>query len=174
MKQIGEILLMILLASVAASCSVISDQVRSDSEKPLPFGALVENVDNYIGKTFILGGYIIDIKNSEDETILTVLQSPLMFRGEPKSKDASEGRIIVIHKGFLDPEVFSRNRKITVAGKVMDRTGKEEKNCPSTCLKVESREIYLWEELRKDSPYPYYFYGPYYHHRLYYRYPRYW
>jgi outer membrane lipoprotein len=63
----------------------------------------------------ILGGYILETKNLTDETIVEVLQAPLTFQVEPKSKDLSEGRFIVSHKGFLDPEVYNKDRKLTVA-----------------------------------------------------------
>jgi outer membrane lipoprotein len=156
--------MMALILLFTASCSVISKQIREESIPPIPFRTLVSNADRYIGKTVILGGFILETKNLAEETIITVLQVPLKLRDEPKSKDFSEGRFVISFKGFLDPEVYKKDRKITVAGKVVGLKDLKIYECPRLCLFIEGLEIYLWPKYEYRYYYPYYYdwYYPFY------------
>jgi outer membrane lipoprotein len=82
---------------------------------------------------------------------------------EPDLRDLSQGRFVVYFKGFLDPEVYARDRAITVAGTVIgsdvEKIGEE----GVRYLKIKNREIYLWPEYKNLPPYP----NPW-------PYPRYW
>lgn len=152
-----------------ASCAVISPQVRSAAGPPVAFKTLVAKSEKFEGSTVILGGYILDTTNLESETIIKVLQVPLGIGEEPDLRDSSEGRFLVYHQGFLDPEVYSKDRVITVAGEVIGSGYQEIGGDRIQYLKIESREIYLWPEYEKQPrpyppwPHPYYRYGyPYY------------
>lgn len=173
-------LVMIFLIQMIVSCAVIPKPIRSEAEPRVPFDKLIEEVDNYLGKTVILGGYILEVENLHDKTNLTVLQAPLSLGDEPKSKDRSQGRFIIAHKGFLDPEVYKKDRKITVAGIVNGTTVEKVEKTSYSYLMITSRSIHLWPEYEKYYRYPYDYYWyypyPYYHWRHpYYRYyPYYW
>jgi outer membrane lipoprotein len=155
--------IIILASMVTLSCSVISHQVRSEADPPVPFQTLIRDADKFLGHTVILGGYILETKNLESETILKVLQTPLRFGEDPDLKKRSQGRFKVYHKGFLDPEVYSKDQVITVAGRVigtaLEKIGDEQ----IQYLKIENREIYLWSNYTNKplyyNPWPYY---PYY------------
>jgi outer membrane lipoprotein len=140
-----------------ASCSVISSEVRKEAEPAVAFKTLMKEANSYVGRTVIVGGYILATEKLADKTIILTLQAPLGFRNEPKSMDKSQGRFVVIHKDFLDPAVYRKNRKITVAGNVVGLTTKDDERCPNTCLTIESREIHLWPEYYYHRPryYPY-------------------
>jgi len=155
------------------SCSVISKTIRSESLSGVSFDSLVKNVEVYAGKTVILGGFILAVENLSDQTHITVLQTPLNWGDEPKARDHSEGRFIITHKGFLDPEVYRKDRKITVAGIVKSLVVKKTGTISYTYLNIISRDIYLWPEYPKyyRPPYGYYWYHPYPRHRW--RYPYY-
>ena len=145
-----------------ASCSVISSQVRKEAEPPVAFETLMKEANAYVGRTVIIGGYILATENLADKTIILSLQAPLGFRNEPKSRDKSHGRFIVLHRDFLDPAVYRKDQKITVAGYVVGLTTEDDERCPNTCLNIESREIHLWPEYfyrgrnydYGDPPYP--------------------
>jgi outer membrane lipoprotein len=146
---------------------VIAKKIRLESEPSVAFDILVKNVDTYIGKTVILGGFIIALENLSDRTHITVLQAPLTWGHEPKSKDRSEGRFIISHKGFLDPEVYRKDRKVTVAGTVKGLAEKKAEKISYSYLTIVSRDIYLWPEYPNyyRPPYNYYWYHPYPYHR---------
>ena len=165
-KYIFSVILISWVTAVL-SCSVIAKKIRLESEPSVAFDILVKNVDTYIGKTVILGGFIIALENLSDETHITVLQAPLTWGHEPKSKDRSEGRFIISHKGFLDPEVYRKDRKITVAGTVKGLAEEKAEKISYSYLKIISRDIYLWPEYPNyyRPPYNYYWYHPYPYHR---------
>jgi outer membrane lipoprotein len=152
----------------------MSRQVRKESQPPVPLTILVKEADRYKGKTVILGGEILETENSKEITTITVLHIPLAFRHEPKAKDRSEGRFLVSHQGFLDPEVYAKGRRITVAGQVVGTVVKKVDHSPITCLHIQSREIYLWPEYSRAVypwyayeydwyyyPYPYFYFFPF-------------
>jgi len=155
MQKLHTRTIIILISIAMVSCSVISHQVRTEADPPVPFQTLIRDVNKFLGHTVILGGYILETKNLESETILKVLQTPLRFGEDPDLKKRSEGRFRVYHKGFLDPEVYAKGQVITVAGKVIgtgvEKIGDEQ----IQYLKIENREIYLWSNYTNN---PQYFY----------------
>ena len=158
MQKLHTLTIIILASMLTVSCSVISHQVRSEADPPVPFQTLIRDADKFLGQTVILGGYILETKNLESETILKVLQTPLRLGEDPDLKKRSEGRFMVHHNGFLDPEVYSKNQVITVAGRVIgtavEKIGAEQLRY----LKIESREIYLWSNYKNKPlyyPWPY-------------------
>ena len=159
-----------LFGSLAtASCTVISAKVRAEAESTVPFKTLLEKAEEYEGRTVILGGYILQTENTASETVLKVLQAPLRVGEDPDSRDHSEGRFAVYVKGFLDPEVYARNRAVTVAGTVIGVDVEMVGNRKFRYLMLAYREIYLWPEYTNLYPYPF----PR-HHRRYWRgYPNY-
>lgn len=148
------------------SCSVISQQVRKESMAPVNYKLLLQETDKYLGNTVILGGYILETRNLPDKSSIKVLQAPLGMGEGPKSRDDSEGRFIISNKGFLDPEIYSKDRKVTVAGIILGTVVEKVNQFDQTYLKIESREIYLWPK-KEDYWNPYY--DPWY-----YPYPYYW
>jgi outer membrane lipoprotein len=178
MKRLTNIALVSVFLLFSVSCSVISREVRDEAMAPVPFKTLVQNAGEYTGQTVILGGYIIGTENKPEETLITVLQTPLSTMDYPYYKDKSEGRFIVRHQGFLDPEVYRRDRRITVAGTIAGLQTEQIGSCPYTCLTIDSREVYLWSDEDRDYYYddPFLWYGdPFYHpleRRFYYPYYR--
>ena len=163
--------LMLFLSLI--SCTVISSDVRSQSQPDITFKLLLENPEQYTGETVILGGYILETMNNANAATIKVLQSPLGAGEEPKSRDDSEGRFMVSHPDFLDPEVYKKDRVITVAGMVLGTVEEKIGESRITYLKLESRELYLWPDYPKRAPYYHYYdpwyYYPYYWHRPYQR-----
>ncbi len=146
MSTLKTVLLIALMAVLITSCSVISPQIREESKPSVPFKTLVQETDRYVGKTVILGGYILETNHSNGDTLITVLQTPLTFQDKPKSRSDSEGRFILVQKGLLARDMYTADRVITVAGTVVGPADEKSEGCPSPCLKIQGREIYLWPE----------------------------
>lgn len=145
-------------------CSVIPKEIKEGAQGPLPFEVLAKNSNPYIGKLVILGGYVLEVRNLAEKTELVVLQAPLSFQDEPRSKDASRGRFIISHAAFLDPEIYKKNRKITVAGKITGSRVERIENHDFTYPTMDAVQIYLWSQFEKYR-YPYYYDYPYHHYR---------
>ena len=154
MTSIRTLLLIVLIFIYTALCScasreVISKETKAESER-VSFKTLTQETDRYMGKTVILGGYIIETKNVGGVASMTVLQTPLGRDEKPVSRGRAEGGFILSYKGHLEPEVYNKGRRTTVAGRVAGRAD-EGANCPNPCLKLEYRQIYLWPEYESPS-----------------------
>lgn len=141
---------LLLLTLHCGACSIISKKTRDNAEPPVAFDTLLEQVDAYVGKTVILGGYILEVKNRTGKTLIAVLQAPLTFQDYPTSRARSQGRFLVSHNEFLDPDVYKPDSKITLAGKVIGLSDEAVEMCPSPCLYLESQEIYIKKEIDYD------------------------
>ena len=163
MRTLKAIIPAMLMSFFIVSCAVISPQIRDESIGPIPFKTLMQETDRFKGKTAILGGYILETQNLADKSIVKVLQTPLGLGENPKYKDMSEGRFIILQKGFLDPEIYQKGRKITVAGIIVGKTIEKVNHFAQPCLEIESREIYLWPKDEYYYPQPYYspWYNPF-------------
>lgn len=156
------------------SCSVISTEMKTEAGPGVDFGHVMAFTDGYLGQTVILGGYIIDTENREKITLITVLHSPLDMTDSPVAKDSSQGRFIAVYDGFLDPAVYAKDRRVTVAGVVERPEFRRVGTKKVKYLKLRSREIYLHTE-RVPGYYDHDYYGhdpfihPYHRHSLYYR-----
>jgi outer membrane lipoprotein len=159
-KRPMKALILVSLALFITSCAAMSHEVRSQAIPSMPFPALVQNADSYMGKTVILGGYILETKSIGAQTEITVLETPLSYSEEPGDMDSSQGRFVVYYNGFLDPEVYRKDRKITVGGIVEGTIVGKVDNTPYSMLNLQAREIYLWP-IRAYYPYYYYYGYPY-------------
>ena len=147
-------------------CAVISRPIMNEAVKDLNFPQLVETTDTYQGKTVILGGHVVEVRNEARQTVIVVLQTPLGSGQEPQPPDRSQGRFMLKHEGFLDPEVYAKGRAITVAGRVLGTKREAIDQEPYDYVVLEAREIHLWERMEDLYRYhPYYrspAYAPYY------------
>ncbi len=169
-----KLMLVLMVLTFLYSCSVISSQMKTQAEPDVNLDQVMGHIDGYLGRTVILGGYILDIENQEETTLITVLDSPLDMTDSPVTKDRSQGRFIVVSDGFLDPAVYAKDRRITVAGVVEHPEFLWIGTKKVKVLKLKGREIYLHTE-RRSGYYDHGYYGPdpffypYFRHSLFYR-----
>lgn len=84
----------------------------------------------------------------------------------PQSRDTSAGRFIAVADEFFDPEIYSKNRGVTIAGEVADctQTGQEVSYGPYPVVHI--KEVHLWDDPDHDmrrswgDPYGPPWYGP--------------
>ncbi len=154
----------------------ISKQLRDEAEPRIPFQRLLQEVESYKAQVVILGGYILETLNESDGSLLTILQVPLDSQNKPKLSDLTEGRFLVWTRKFLDPEIYSKDRKITVGGKVVGTRQRKLGNAMYVYPVIEAQEIHLWpREAKYKRPYYPYYYDPWYYprYRPWYPYPYY-
>lgn len=140
--QIG--LLSLLCLAFSACAPAISKQVRQQADQSLSFPVLSADPEAYKGKIVILGGVIAQITTKPEQTELEIVQKNLDASGEPETTDTSYGRFLVIADRFLDPLIYKKDRKITVAGEV---TGSEVRKLDTLEYRypvIKSLELKLW------------------------------
>jgi outer membrane lipoprotein len=157
MRNLQKLFLLAAVMLLVVSCSPISRQMQQQA-LDVSFAGLMTEPEKYEGELVVLGGYIIQSRVRPKHTEIIVLQAPLTRGDRPREKDRAQGRFIIIYDGYLDPEVYARDRAVTVAGTVLGRETEQEDICPYGCLVLRSSQIHLWREERYPPP----LYGPYY------------
>jgi outer membrane lipoprotein len=142
------------LLLVAGCAHVISKALLQQVDTSIGFAQLSKEPEAYRGKTVLVGGDIIETQNLPEKTLIVVLQRPLGYGGEPATGDISEGRFIIRTTGFLDPAIYSPERRLTVAGTVVGKEVRPLGEIEYPYPIIEKRELYLWpkEEAASTEP----------------------
>jgi len=177
-KRIQFLLLFSVILFISGCAHVISKDLRGKADLSLTFGQVNQNPNAYKGKLVVWGGELVQTENQKDGTTqIEVFQKPLGWRGEPKDTGYSEGRFLILAEEYLDPYLFRRGKKITVAGEIQGEKIKLLGEMDYRYPVVSSKQIYLWPVYYYPT-YPYYYYydpwwgypywwggfGFYYHH----------
>lgn len=162
----------VLLAILLQGCLPISKQLRSEADKTLTFQRVFQNPEAYKGKIVIWGGEVVETIHQKDgTTLIIVLQRPLDWTEEPEFR-RSEGRFIILVEGYIDPYVFRRGRRITVAGEIQGRKVMRLGELEYPYPLLLSKQVYLWGDYYYyPYPYPYYPWGYYGYYGPWWRYP---
>lgn len=163
-----RLLSLIIITVFISSCAhVISRQSREKARTDVSFSFLQKNIDKFIGSTFIFGGVIINIQNTDEGTIIEARHSPIDFQGAIIDPDVSEGRFMAMFNGYLDPLIYKKGREITIAGELIGSREKTIGEIQYSYPLFAIREIFLWKEKKEfyaypppPYPYPYYWYRP--------------
>ena len=162
-----DTLLLLFLLFLHGSQAGCASKYGQGSASAVPFELLLSEAKAHQDADVVLGGYILETLNEPDGSLLTMLQAPLGFRQEPKERDLSKGRFLVKSEQFLDPAVYSKDRKLTVWGKVLGARPEALGNRVYEYPVIEAGEIRLWpKETPRKWPYdPFYDCWPYWWHR---------
>jgi outer membrane lipoprotein len=138
----------VLAACLLAGCasSPVSRPLLQAAERDITFELAAKGPEAYKGSLVIWGGYIVDAVNVSSGTELMVLDTPLTGADEPAPPETSTGRFLARLGRFLDPAIYVKGAKVTVAGRIdgweMQPLGKIQYAYP--VLKAE--EIHLWPQ----------------------------
>ncbi len=132
------------LVFLSGCAPVLSSGVLQQSDASVAFPDLARAPGDYTGKTVLLGGTIIALKNLATGTELEVLQRPLGYRMEPLLNDQSGGRFLVLFDQILDDKIYERGRKITLAAEVMGSETRSLEGIQYTYPLLKQKEHYLW------------------------------
>lgn len=163
--------IMYMAILVLSGCaSQIPVSIKTPPSPDTEFMQAKENVDAFQDQHVRWGGTIISVENKENSTWIEVLASPLTSYGKPSSRTDYEGRFIARVDGFLDPEQYSKDRKLTIFGTIEAEFVKRIDDYPYSYPLVSVKEYYLWPDYSYRTAHyrNLYFHGYYY---PYYRYP---
>jgi outer membrane lipoprotein len=136
----------------AIGCAVIPAEISQNALNDMPLAELIRDAGRFRGETVVVGGYVVEVTNLEDQSRIIAVQAPLGIAQEPRAKDLSQGRLVIRLQGFIDPEVYKKERKITVAGIVTGSSQTEQGQYPYPYLRIDLSHIHLWPE-EKAVPY---------------------
>jgi outer membrane lipoprotein len=154
-----------LAALLLSGCAhAISGGLRGQARTDVPFREVAGSPSFYKGYLFIWGGTIVRTTAAERWSEVEVVENPLDRYGAVKNEDVSGGRFLVRSERFLDPLIFEKGRKVTVAGVLVGSVNRRIDDASYTYPVLEPREIHLWrEEEYYDRPYHYPYYHPWYY-----------
>jgi outer membrane lipoprotein len=155
-------LLFFLMVLLSGCAHVISSDLRDKADRTLTFKLVLQDPNASIDKYALWGGEIIQTINQKDGTsLIEVFQRPLGWRGEPKLTQSSDGRFLALAEKYLDPYLFRKGRKVTVAGKILGAKTRPLGEMDYRYPLLLGEQIYLWEEYYYPAYYSYYPYAPY-------------
>ena len=161
MKRILLVTSLLSLLVIASGCSPISRNLQQKAEQAPTFEQISADPLRYAGEIVIWGGYILENRAGQDQSRLTVLQTPLGFYEAPKSRETSKGRFIALADRYLDPEVYSKDLQLTIGGEVADFTLSLDGESDGSYPVLQVREIHVWNDPYEDKYYRRYPHGPY-------------
>lgn len=160
--MISRFLLCMVLLLLAACNSQIPLLIKSPPSPDRDFNQVKQSIKTFQDENVRWGGKIISVENKQDSTWIEILASPLNSYGEPSSSNYYEGRFIARIDGFLDPEYYSKNRKLTVYGTIDTEFIRRIDEHPYHYPLLSAKEYYLWPEYQTAQYYHPYYYGHYY------------
>ncbi len=169
MNHKHSILVLLYLGVVmflSACSSHVPPDIRQSFDGAPGLTQVRANPDAYLSQELRWGGVILATENRENTSRLTIVGFPLNDSGRPGIARTSPGRFFADVDAFLEPLVYSREREITVIGKLLktekSKVGEFDYEYPV----VEVEKFYLWPLRPKTVDYnpPYYspFFNPYY------------
>lgn len=151
----------LLLLAVACTPYPIAKQYRKEAARDLTVPIVQAHPGSYDGRVVIWGGSIIDIVNDSSGSELAILETPLDQDGYPLPDSYTRGRFKAYVAGFMDPLIFKKGIRVTLAGKI---TGIEKEQLSQVLYaypKLEILQLRYWQ----NGPYYYspWYGGPYYY-----------
>ena len=148
MRSKSSLLLPVILGILFAGSGCappFSEELLQTVDRSLSLERLRNDPGRYRGTVVMLGGMIIDVKNTAEGTFVEVLQKPLDRRGRPQKTDRTEGRFLARSGQYLDSAVYLAGRDLTIVGEVSgERTlllGEVDYRYPVITI----RDTRLWE-----------------------------
>jgi outer membrane lipoprotein len=141
-----------LVLAAASGCSPIAREHREAAVRDVPFGTVLADPEAYKGKIFIWGGWIVETANRPEGTELVVLQAPLDSGDEPREAARTQGRFLAKTAQFLDPALYCRGRRLTVAGELAGRETRKLDQAEYAYPVLTARQLHLWAEERRRGP----------------------
>jgi outer membrane lipoprotein len=164
---------LLLICLLLNACSTLPVAIKNPPLHDISYVEVTQKTANYKDAPVRWGGIIVDVENEQNFSLVQVLYYPLDSEGEPETDRQNAGRFVFKSSEFLDPAVYTKNAKITVAGTLtgdIERTiGKKVMRLPL----ISASTIYLWPVYEYDSRYDGFGYG-YGYNPYYGGYPYYW
>ncbi|MDA8431490.1 MAG: Slp family lipoprotein [Nitrospiraceae bacterium] len=165
----------LLLPVLLTSCAhVLSGEYVQNATTGVSFTQIAAAPDQYLGKTFVLGGTIVDTLSAREGSEMEVVQNPVDRYGSIIDPDISEGRFLIETSRQLDPMIYKKGRRVTFAGKLTGSKKRTRGEIEYRYPVFQAEQIYLWPTPKRLAPYYPFYYDPFLSPYQYYFYDPYW
>ncbi|NOQ70136.1 MAG: Slp/YeaY family lipoprotein [Gammaproteobacteria bacterium] len=150
---------------VSACSSHIPREIKQPLDSSPGVAQVRHQTDAYLSQKVRWGGVILNTENKQNASELMILAMPLSENGKPQNSDQSPGRFIAIIDEFVEPQVYSPKREITVTGQILRAETLKVGEFSYEYPVIQVEHHYLWppepEQSYVDYP-PYLWYDPFY------------
>lgn len=158
-------MILAVAALTATGCAhAISEALRGQADTAISFSQLLRDPEAYKDRIVILGGELLQVENTQDGTLLEVLQRPLGPYERPLLGDRTDGRYMALCSRYLDAEVYQKGREITLAGRVLGKHQGRIGQMAYTYPLISCLELHLWTQAETVpygyDPYPWWRWDP--------------
>jgi outer membrane lipoprotein len=129
---------------ITGCTTIISEQSRRTVNTDAAFKSLRETPENYIGKNIMLGGRIVNVKNSSEGAQIEIVQFDLSSRSYPEDRFISYGRFLATDSSYMDPMIFKSGMLLTLVGEIKGKKTMRLDEMDYVYPVVSIREWYLW------------------------------
>jgi outer membrane lipoprotein len=155
------VLIALLLCLSLAGCTTIPQALRADNLSTVTPSIVRDGGGAGVGDRVRWGGSVLEVNPAASETCISILSRPLDSFARPTFTDVNFGRFLACGDAFYDPAVFTKDRSVTVLGKVEGVTDGTVDGAPYRFPRLRIETLYLWPIVVYPPPYYYYYYGPY-------------
>lgn len=151
-KNVLLALLVVFAAAPGLSgcASTFSREAMNLVNRDISFRQLQSAPDSFKGSWIMLGGVILETRNTPEGSTIEVLQRPLDRQGRPRETDDTEGRFIIESPQFLDAAVYHEGKRISLVGLLSGQEVRPLGGIHYRYPVVAAKELQLWEP--RSSP----------------------
>ncbi|MBS0002316.1 MAG: Slp family lipoprotein [Thioalkalivibrio sp.] len=133
-----------IAALLFAGCATVPEDLQPVPEIQPEVAEVRSDPEAFAGATVVWGGNIASVDNLAEGTRLEIVSRPLGRDQRPLAVDHSDGRFHAFFPGFLDPQVHTPMREVTIRGQVDGANEDSIGEFPYTFPRVEVESLHLW------------------------------
>lgn len=140
-------LVLSLIGVPLVACASVIPRGLKEEVRSVPFAALQQAPERYVGTLLLLGGEVLAVRPRGDWTEIEVLERPLGLRDRPQLDHPSRGEFVVLFRpepGDARMDQFVPGRLITVVGEMQGRAALPGDIPSDRRVLLMARYVHLW------------------------------
>ena len=155
-----------ILITTLAHCNPTSESSLQQVDPTLTLAMANEDASKFLDHKLLVGGVIVGLVSSDDQSVLELEQWQISPWGEPISFHSDARRFLVKSDQELDPTIYQRGKIVTLTGKVAGSEIRRTQQNPDRYVVIKLDEIHTWDTPFRYGIHPYqdrqfpYYVGP--------------
>lgn len=165
MKQLSAFFVASLFLMQLSGCSNIPKQISSAPINDIQLNEVRSQAAKFSNRDIRWGGEVVNVENSNDVSLIQIVQYPLNHYGKPVTNKPSEGRFLARTTEFVDPIVYKEGTLLTFTGTLDGEKVRKVDQKELVMPVVNVSSMYKWQPYRPIQRDP--FYDPFYYNGFY-------
>lgn len=155
----------IFVLFLAGCSSHIPKQISTAPTNDLQLYDVQNQIEKHSNKEVRWGGELVSVENSNQSTLIEIVQYPLNHYGKPLINKDSQGRFVAETNEFIDPVVYKKGTLLTFSGTLKGSVIRKVDEKDLTMPVMQINNMYRWQPYRSIQRDP--FYDPFYYNGFY-------